>query len=80
MSEFKTSISKGIPKLLPDLKKRSENISHAPNRKDSLTTNEKALTLKNALRYFPENQHAILGPEFKEELDMYGRIYMYRYK
>ena len=80
MSEFKTSISKGIPKLLPDFKKRSENISHAPNRKDSLTTNEKALTLKNALRYFPENQHAILGPEFKEELDMYGRIYMYRYQ
>ena len=78
MSEFKNYISKGIPELLPDFKKRSENINHAPNRKDSLTTNEKALALKNALRYFPENQHSILGPEFKEELDRYGRIYMYR--
>ena len=80
MSEFKNSISKGIPKLLPDFKKRSENISHAPNRKDSLTRDEKALALKNALRYFPENQHSILGPEFKEELEMYGRIYMYRFQ
>ena len=80
MSEFKNSISKGIPELLPDFKKRSENISHAPNRKDSLTRDEKALALKNALRYFPENQHSILGPEFKEELEMYGRIYMYRFQ
>ena len=80
MSEFKNSISKGIPELLPDFKKRSENISHAPNRRDSLTRDEKALALKNALRYFPENQHSILGPEFKEELEMYGRIYMYRFQ
>ena len=80
MSEFKNSISKGIPEVLPDFKIRSENISHAPNRKDSLTINEKALALKNALRYFPENLHSILGPEFKEELDRYGRIYMYRYQ
>ena len=80
MSEFKNSISKGIPEVLPDFKIRSENISHAPNRKDSLTINEKALALKNALRYFPENLHSVLGPEFKEELDRYGRIYMYRYQ
>ena len=80
MSEFKNSISKGIPEVLPDFKKRSENISHAPNRKDSLTINEKALALKNALRYFPKNLHSVLGPEFKEELDRYGRIYMYRYQ
>ena len=80
MSEFKNSISKGIPEVLPDFKKRSENISHAPNRKDSLTINEKALALKNALRYFPENLHSVLGPEFKEELERYGRIYMYRYQ
>ena len=80
MSEFKNSISKGIPEVLPDFKKRSENISHAPNRKDSLNINEKALALKNALRYFPENLHSVLGLEFKEELDRYGRIYMYRYQ
>ena len=80
MSEFKNSISEGIPELLPDFKKRSENISHAPDRKDSLTRDEKALALKNALRYFPKNHHSILGPEFKEELEMYGRIYMYRFQ
>ena len=32
------------------------------------------------LRYFPEDQHATLAPEFVEELDNYGRIYMYRFK
>ena len=74
MSEFKNSIFKGIPESLPDFKKRSKNISHAPNRKDSLTTNEKALALKNALRYFPKTLHSILGPEFKEELDVTIRL------
>ena len=34
--------------------------------------------VQNALRYFPEKYHAILGPEFAEELKTYGHIYMYR--
>src|SRR5690606_13112922 len=31
-------------------------------------------------RYFDTALHPQLLPEFKEELDHYGRIYMYRYK
>lgn len=43
-----------------------------------LTLEEKRLALKNALRYFPEKDHAVLAPEFADELRRYGRIYMYR--
>ena len=80
MSYFKKLISEGIPDKLPDFKPRIPNLSHAPNRIDSLSKKEKALALKNALRYFPKSQHKILGKEFSEELNNYGRIYMYRFQ
>ena len=38
----------------------------------------KKISLKNALRYFEPKHHAELLPEFKFELETYGRIYMYR--
>ena len=80
MTEFKNSISKGIPSSLPSVKKRRPDISHAPNRKVLLSKEEKVLALKNALRYFPENQHDALAKEFLEELNSFGRIYMYRFQ
>tara|TARA_B100001287_G_scaffold194369_1_gene164418 strand:+ start:14290 stop:16290 length:2001 start_codon:yes stop_codon:yes gene_type:complete len=79
MSTLKELIPLGIPLSIPSAKKRSESLSHAPKRKDILSINEKKLALKNALRYFPKNQHSILSKEFLEELNKYGRIYMYRY-
>ena len=80
MSGFKNSIIQGIPDNLPKFKQRLNDISHAPNRRDLLSKNEKALALKNALRYFPVKHHEILGSEFKNELNLYGRIYMYRFQ
>ncbi len=38
------------------------------------------MAIKNALRYFPVKHHTILAKEFAEELDLYGRIYMYRFR
>ena len=38
----------------------------------------KQISIKNALRYFPSNQHSILADEFAKELADYGHIYMYR--
>ena len=76
---FKDQIKLGIPNQLPIKKVRSENLSHAPKRKQILSSSEKKLALKNALRYFPENFHEELVPEFLEELNLYGRIYMYRF-
>ena len=78
--EFKKLISQGIPDVLPAPAQYDENINHAPIRKQILTIEEKKLALRNALRYFPEKLHAELAPEFKAELDKYGRIYMYRFR
>ena len=57
-----------------------KNINHAPKRKEILTAEERQLALRNALRYFPKQLHAQLAPEFIDELNRYGRIYMYRYR
>ena len=77
---FKKEVLQGIPVILPELKPFDSNINHAPKRKEILNDKEKKLALKNALRYFPKNHHAVLLPEFKNELETYGRIYMYRFR
>lgn len=80
MNDFQKEILAGIPEQLPEVKEYDKNINHAPKRKDILTKEQKKLALKNALRYFPERLHAQLAPEFYEELEKYGRIYMYRFR
>jgi len=80
MTTFKESILSGIPNDIPQKKEYDFNINHAPKRKDILSAYEKRLALKNALRYFPKEQHSLLAPEFANELKEYGRIYMYRYR
>ena len=80
ISEFQRLILAGIPEKLPAIRPLDESVSHAPKRKEILTTAEKRLALKNALRYFPSVQHAILAKEFAKELEVYGRIYMYRFR
>ena len=80
MNDFQKEILAGITDQLPEVKEYDKNINHAPKRKDILTKEQKRLALKNALRYFPEKLHAQLAPEFYEELEKYGRIYMYRYR
>ena len=77
---FKDQILEGIPDSLPQVKPYETSINHAPKRKDILTAEEKKLALKNALRYFDAKHHATLLPEFKDELETYGRIYMYRFR
>jgi urocanate hydratase len=77
--QFRAHIRQGIPSQLPPKKERTAGISHAPKRKDLLSTDEKKLALRNALRYFPTDWHETLAPEFWEELKAYGRIYMYRF-
>jgi len=74
------SILEGIPGNLPPKKLRNPNLSHAPNRKNILSPEEKKLALKNALRYLPPHQHEEILPELLEELDSFGRIYLYRLK
>ncbi|MEO2062343.1 MAG: urocanate hydratase [Christiangramia sp.] len=77
---FKEQLLQGIPNELPAKKKYDKNVNHAPKRKAILDDEEKKLALENALRYFDKKHHKELLPEFREELEKYGRIYMYRFK
>jgi urocanate hydratase len=77
---FKEQILQGIPTALPLKKEYDNTVSHAPKRKDILSLAEKKLAIRNALRYFPVAWHQELSREFADELNTYGRIYMYRFK
>lgn len=80
LQEFQHAIQEGIPASLPAPKPYDPEINHAPKRKDILSREEKKLALRNALRYFKPEHHAVLAPEFAAELEKYGRIYMYRFR
>ena len=77
---FRKEITEGIPTIIPEIQEYDVTINHAPKRKEVLSTDEKKLALKNALRYFPKELHRILAPEFAQEMKEYGRIYMLRFK
>ena len=90
--DFQHKIKQGIPSELPKVSDldpspkesgfRTSTVSHAPKRviEGVLTEKEKKLAVQNALRYFPAAHHAVLAKEFAEELQTYGRIYMYRFR
>ena len=78
--DFKKQILLGIPEELPVKKEYDISVNHAPIRESVLSSEEKKLALRNALRYFDQKFHQELIPEFKSELDEYGRIYMYRFR
>ena len=79
-TEFQQQILEGIPSSIPAKINYDFDINHAPKRKEILSSEEKELALRNALRYFPKDQHPELILDFAEELEEYGRIYMYRYR
>ncbi|TQV71371.1 urocanate hydratase [Aliikangiella marina] len=77
---FQAQIQQGIPKQLPQAKPYPADANRAPKRKDILSSAEKQLAVRNALRYFPKEWHKELAHEFAHELNEFGRIYMYRFK
>ncbi|MDC8003284.1 urocanate hydratase [Aureisphaera galaxeae] len=77
---FQEEIKQGIPSQLPAVRPYDPTANHAPKRKRILSPKEEKLALRNALRYFDPKFHATLLPEFKEELETYGRVYMYRFR
>ncbi|MCH4552507.1 urocanate hydratase [Aestuariibaculum lutulentum] len=77
---FQEHILQGIPLELPAIYNYPADANRAPKRKDILSKDEKQLAIRNALRYFPKAWHEELAPEFAQELNDFGRIYMYRFK
>jgi urocanate hydratase len=77
---FQEELLQGIPSELPSQKLYDSTINHAPKRKEILNADEKKLAVRNALRYFDKKHHHVLAKEFANELDTYGRIYMYRFR
>jgi len=65
---------------LPEMPKFVRGIRRASKRELILNQEEIKLTLKNALRYIPEEWHEKLAPEFLDELLERGRIYGYRFR
>ena len=80
MDSFQDFILEGIPSEIPNRLIDDVKINRAPNRKEILSESESKLALRNALRYFPKSQHDFLAKEFLDELNQYGRIYMFRYR
>ncbi|MFZ9046978.1 MAG: urocanate hydratase, partial [Cyclobacteriaceae bacterium] len=80
MTSFKNEICIGIPSKLPAPSPIDSSVDHAPRRKEVLALDEKKLAIRNALRYFPPSWHEELAAEFLDELKLYGRIYMYRFR
>ena len=80
ITEFHSAIQQGIPATLPQLLPYDLEVNHAPVRKDILSASDKKLAIRNALRYFDTQHHAVLAQEFADELKTYGRIYMFRFR
>ena len=65
---------------LPPKPEFQPGIRRASSRGFTLSRAQTEVALANALRYVPEELHAVLAPEFLDELVTYGRIYAYRYR
>jgi urocanate hydratase len=78
LSSFKNKSNKEYL-LYYKAKPYEDAINHAPKRKEILSADEKKLALR-ALRYFEAQHHEELIQEFRQELETYGRIYMYRFR
>ena len=70
----------GIPNELPPIRELDNSVPHAPKRPQVLDENERRLAIENSLRYFPKEWHQVLAPEFLDELNTLGHIYMHRFR
>ena len=75
---FEAAIRQGFPDRLPEPPPVDPRIDRAPARHPKLSPSERALALKNALRYLPVAWHAQMAPELARELADDGHIYMRR--
>ena len=65
---------------LPEYPKMDPQYRRAPRRESHLSEADKALAIKNALRYIHPDHHEQMAKEFAQELEEHGRIYGYRFR
>ena len=65
---------------LPEYPVFEEGYRRAPRRESHLSEADKALAIRNALRYIHPDHHAKMAKEFAQELEEHGRIYGYRFR
>ncbi len=65
---------------LPPYPAMDPSYRRAPRREAHLSESDKALAIKNALRYIHPDHHAQMAKEFAQELEEHGRIYGYRFR
>lgn len=78
-TDIKNAMQIRLDDELPDYPVLKEDVRRAPRRKTNLRKEEKALALRNALRYIPHEHHELMAKEFLDELETHGKIYGYRY-
>jgi len=79
-TNFQQLVKQGIPDSLPVMPAWDDDTNHAPSRPLILTKSEKEQAIQNSLRYFPQEWHETLAPEFARELLRDGRITMHRFR
>jgi urocanate hydratase len=79
-SQISASMKIQLDPRLPEIPEFAAGVRRAPDRGFRLTKAQTVVALKNALRYIPAQHHALLLPEFVQELKTRGRIYGYRFR
>ncbi len=76
----KNAMTIRLDDVLPEYPAFVPGCRRAPRRESHLTEADKALAIRNALRYIPPEHHAQMAEEFALELKEHGRIYGYRFR
>ena len=80
MNEYKDAMTIQLDYELPEYPDMDPRYRRAPRREARLSASDKALAIKNALRYIHPDHHARMAKEFARELEERGRIYGYRFR
>ena len=80
MTDLNTAETLTLDYELPEYPALEPGYRRAPRRESHLTEADKALAIKNALRYIHPDHHKEMAKEFAQELEEHGRIYGYRFR
>ena len=80
MADYEKAMTIKLDYELPEYPEMDPQYRRAPRREAHLTEADKALAIKNALRYIHPDHHEQMAKEFAQELEEHGRIYGYRFR